>query len=41
MKLQLEEPLNEIASIYATETFKSISDEELPLFTDILDRIGK
>ncbi|WP_227830495.1 hypothetical protein [Clostridioides sp. ZZV15-6388] len=38
---ELEEPLNKIADIYATETFKSISDEELSLFTEALDKLSK
>ncbi|MCC0697003.1 MarR family transcriptional regulator [Clostridioides sp. ES-S-0048-02] len=38
---KLEEPLNKIADIYATETFKTISDEELSLFTEALDKLSK
>ncbi|MCC0641924.1 MarR family transcriptional regulator [Clostridioides sp. ES-S-0145-01] len=38
---KLEEPLNKIADVYATETFKTISDEELSLFTEALDKLSK
>ncbi|MCC0706625.1 MarR family transcriptional regulator [Clostridioides sp. ES-S-0190-01] len=38
---ELEEPLNKIADIYATDTFKTISDEELSLFTEALDKLSK